>query len=580
MTNPKPGRPIRRREPNPDCLRKLTGIDPLLARLFASRGIADPADLRNELGRLLPVGTLEGVGPAAELIAAHIGAGQRILVVGDFDADGATSTALMVRVLRDCGADVGYLLPNRFVHGYGLTPGLVAEARERDPALIITVDSGIACNPGVEAARAAGIDVLVTDHHLPPEQLPPASVIVNPNLPGCRFGSANLAGVGVAFYVLAALVRKLTTDGVRRGSGSAPPSPGRWLDLVALGTVADMVPLDRNNRILVAEGLRRLRAGRGTPGIAALLEAGGRRLEDTVSSDLGFAAGPRLNAAGRLDDMAVGVECLLADDPASAARLAGMLSDLNAERKEIQQQMQTQAVESVEKLAAAMGRKPLPLVLCLHEDSWHPGVVGLVASRIKDRFHRPVVAFASDGEGRLKGSARSVRGLHVRDVLADVDARHPGLIERFGGHAMAAGLTLQGGGLDAFRKALENAVADRVADADLSGVLTTDGELPADRLDLGTAELLRSAGPWGQGFPEPLFDGEFRVRDARIVGGRHLRCRLEPEGGRPVPAIFFGFGNSGAPVPGTRIQAVYRLDVNDYRGVRSAQLVVEDMAPV
>jgi single-stranded-DNA-specific exonuclease len=580
MTSPKASRPIRRREPDPDSLKRLSGIDPLLARLFAARGIADPAELRNELGRLLPVGTLEGVSPAAELIAFHLRERHRILVVGDFDADGATSTALMIRVLRACGADVDYLLPNRFVHGYGLTPGLVAEARAREPALIITVDSGIACNPGVEAARSAGIDVLVTDHHLPPQQLPPASVIVNPNLAGCRFGSRNLAGVGVAFYVLAALVRRLESDGGAGHGRPAPPSPGLWLDLVALGTVADMVPLDRNNRILVAEGLRRLRAGRGTPGIAALLEAGGRRLESTVSSDLGFAAGPRLNAAGRLDDMAVGVECLLADDPASAARLAGMLSDLNTERKEIEKHMQNQAIESVEKLAARMGGEPLPLVLCLYQEHWHPGVVGLVASRIKDRFHRPVVAFASDAEGRLKGSARSVRGLHVRDVLTDVDARHPGMIERFGGHAMAAGLTLSGPALEPFRRALERAVADRAEGADLSGVLTTDGELPPDRLDLATAELLRTAGPWGQGFPEPLFDGEFRVRDARIVGGRHLRCRLEPEGGRPVQAIFFGFGTHAAPAPGARVRAVYRLDVNDYRGVRSAQLVVEHMAPV
>ncbi len=578
MTNQKSVRPIRRREPDPGCLRSLGGIDPLLARLFAARGIADPAELENRLDRLLPVGTLEGVEPAADLIARHIAAGNRILVAGDFDADGATSTALMVRVLGACGADVHYLLPNRFVHGYGLTPGLVAEAREREPALIITVDSGIACNPGVAAARDAGIDVLVTDHHLPPESLPRASVIVNPNLPGCRFGSRNLAGVGVAFYVLAALVRRLARDGAVPRSSGALPSPGRWLDLVALGTVADMVPLDRNNRILVAEGLRRIRAGRGTPGIAALLEAGGRFREHTVSADLGFAAGPRLNAAGRLDDMAVGVECLLADDPASAARLAGLLSDLNAERKELQQQMQEQAVDSVERLAARMGSRPLPSVLCLHQQNWHPGVVGLVASRIKDRFHRPVVAFASDGEGRLKGSARSVRGLHVRDLLADVDARHPGLIDRFGGHAMAAGLTLSGPSLEPFRLALEDAMADRLEGVDLSGVLTTDGELPADRLDLGTAELLRSAGPWGQGFPEPLFDGEFRVRDARIVGGRHLRCRLEVQRGRAVPGIYFGFGSDGAPVAGTRVHAVYRLGVNDYRGVRSAQLVIEHMA--
>ncbi len=569
-------RPIRRRNVDADRLRQLGDLDPLLGRLFAARGVTDPDDLRLDLKRLLPVGTLEGVAPAADLIARHLRAGRRILVVGDFDADGATSTALMVRVLRGCAADVTYLLPNRFVHGYGLTPGLVEEARALEPALIVTVDSGIACNPGVAAARAAGIDVLVTDHHLPPTELPAANVIVNPNLHGSRFGSRTLAGVGVAFYVMAALVRQLGQEGWYAKNGLSPPVPARWLDLVALGTVADMVPLDGNNRILVNEGLRRLRAGRSTPGISALLQAAGRNQRDTVASDLGFAAGPRLNAAGRLDDMSVGVECLLADDAANAARLAADLSDLNTERKDIEKRMQEEALDAVDRLAARMGDADLPMVLCLHEKNWHAGVVGLVASRVKDRFHRPVLAFAADGEGGLKGSARSVRGLHIRDVLADVDARHPGLIERFGGHAMAAGLTLDTSALPKFQRAVETAVASRAEDADLSGELVTDGELPSDRLDLRTAELLRAAGPWGQGFPEPLFDGVFHVREARIVGERHLRCLLQAEGGQAVvQAIGFGLGGPGHPLPGAKVRAVYRLDVNEYRGIRAAQLVVE-----
>ena len=575
------GRPIRRRDAEPDHLSRLGHLDPLLARLFAARGVTDPEELRLELRRLVPVGTLEGVAAAAELIAEHLRAGRRVLVVGDFDADGATSTALMVRVLRGCGADVQYLLPNRFVHGYGLSPGLVEEARALDPALIITVDSGIACNPGVTAARSAGIDVLVTDHHLPPSELPPANVIVNPNLEGSNFASRTLAGVGVAFYVMAALVRRLDEEGWFSARNESPPKPGRWLDLVALGTVADMVPLDGNNRILVDEGLKRLRAGRGTPGISALLQAAGRNQKQTVASDLGFAAGPRLNAAGRLDDMSVGVECLLADDVAAAARLAAELSDLNAERKDIEKRMQEEALDAVDQLVSRIGGADLPVVLCLHEKNWHAGVVGLVASRVKDRTHRPVVAFAADGEGLLKGSARSVRGLHIRDVLADVDAGHPGLVERFGGHAMAAGLTLNAAALPDFRRALDAAVTSRVAGADLSGEIVTDGELPADRMDLRTAELLRAAGPWGQGFPEPLFDGLFKVREARVVGERHLRCLLQPEGGRAVvQGIGFGLGGPGHPLPGALVRAVYRLDVNEYRGIRAAQLVVEHLEAV
>jgi single-stranded-DNA-specific exonuclease len=562
-------RPIQRRTVDPQAIAALGGLPPILARVFAARGVHSPAELELGLAGLAPVSALDGVTEAAALLAEHLQTGRRIMVVGDFDADGATSTALLVRLLRALGGSPDYLVPDRLVHGYGLSPALVREASKRSPALLVTVDSGINCHTGVALARESGMDVLVTDHHLPGAKLPPATVIVNPVLPGQSFPSRCLAGVGVAFYLAAALARRLGADNALVAG---------LLDLVALGTVADLVPLDHNNRILVAHGLRRIRAGAGRPGIAALLSAGGRDPALTTTSDLAFAAGPRLNAAGRLDDMSVGIECLLSDDPAHAAELAGRLSRLNEERKEIEARMQAEALRSIARLELDAGA--LPPVLCVCREGWHSGVVGLVASRLKERYHRPVVAFARADGGLLKGSARSVPGLHIRDVLADLDACQPGLIERFGGHAMAAGLVLAPAALEAFREALTEQVAARLDPRTLDGQIQSDGELPEAAFSLATAELLRDAAPWGQGFPEPLFDGSFELVDARVVGADHLKLKLRPSGGqRLVDGIAFRqAGQLGASRP-ARLRLAYRLGVNDYAGLRSAQLVVEYLEP-
>jgi single-stranded-DNA-specific exonuclease len=562
-------RPIRRRDAGPGAPAAFPGIPPVLAKLYAARGVRDPAELELGLAGLAPVSRLDGVEAAAELVATHLDAGHRILIVGDFDADGATSTALLMLAMQSHAGLVSYLLPDRFVHGYGLTPGLVRDAMVRRPQLLITVDSGINCHAGVTLARELGVDVLVTDHHLPGARLPPATAILNPALPGQGFPSRCLAGVGVAFYLSVALARRL---------GGDPRAPACRLDLVALGTVADLVPLDRNNRILVAQGLQRIRAGACRPGITALLRAGGRDPGSTVAADLAFAVGPRLNAAGRLDDMSVGVECLLSESPDRAAELATLLSNLNQERKEIEARMQREAIDAVAGLDPGPGE--LPPVLCVHRRGWHSGVVGLVAARLRERYHRPAVAFAQGDNGLLKGSARSVAGLHIRDALADVDARHPGMIERFGGHAMAAGLSLAPSSLEAFREALAAEVAARLEPGALDGVLLTDGELEESEFNLATAQLLRDAGPWGQGFPEPLFDGCFDLLDARLVGRDHLKLRLRTAGGtRVVDGIAFRQAERLGGARPARLRLAYRLAVNEYAGVRSAQLLVEYLEP-
>jgi len=562
-------RPIQRRPADPAAAEAFPGVSPVLARVYAARGIRDPTELDLGLGGLAPVNSLNGVDAAAALVAGHLAAGNKILVVGDFDADGATSTALLMRVLRGLGGAPAYLVPDRFVHGYGLSPALVRDAVAHQPALLITVDSGINCHAGVRLARELGMDVLVTDHHLPGEQLPPATAIVNPALPGQAFPSRCLAGVGVAFYLAAALARRLGADRTL--------VPG-LLDLVALGTVADLVPLDRNNRILVEHGLRRIRAGACRPGVTALLTAGKRDPRQAVTTDLAFAAGPRLNAAGRLDDMSVGIECLLSDDAGHAGELAMLLSGLNEERKDIEARMQQEALKAVAGLEPGPGA--LPAVLCVHRAGWHSGVVGLVAARLKERYHRPAVAFAADESGLLKGSARSVPGLHIRDALADVDARHPGLIERFGGHAMAAGLTLAPAGLPLFREAFAEVVAARLEPGALDGAILSDGELPEAEFCLASAELLRDAAPWGQGFPEPLFDGVFELLDARVVGADHLKLRVRlPGGQRVLDGIAFRQAERLGNARPARLRMAYRLGVNDYAGVRSAQLVVEYLEP-
>lgn len=547
-----------------------------LQRVYAARGVLTPADGELRLARMLSPDSLGSVAEAAQLLAEAIAGGRRIVVVGDFDCDGATGTAVAVRGLRLLGArDVTYQVPHRVRHGYGLSPALVEDLVALAPDLLLTVDSGIACHAGIAAARARGWQVLVTDHHLPGERLPAANVIVNPNLDGDGFPSKALAGVGVVFYLLLALRRQL------REAGAYPagePDLSVLLDLVAVGTVADLVPLDYNNRLLVSAGLRRLRQGQGQPGLRALAEFAGRDLAQLTAGDIGFGLAPRLNAAGRLEDMALGIECLLCDDPARARELAGVLDRINGERRNVQQQMVDAAEALVDALPMPMGE--LPAVLCLHDASWHPGVVGLVASRLKDRMHRPVFAFAPSepGSALLKGSARSIPGLHIRDALAAVDARHPGLVERFGGHAMAAGLSLPAAHLDAFRAALAEQVATMLTPEQLRSELATDGELSGAELGRPLAEHLRLAGPWGQGFPEPVFDGEFSVTQWRQLGERHLKMSLVPtRGGPALSAIHFG-GWTGSPPP-DRIHVAYQLDLDDWNGRRGVQLLVRHWSP-
>ena len=555
------------------------GLHPVLRRVYVSRGVRSAQELSSGLDRLLPVGTLESVSAAASLLIEHRLNG-RILIVGDFDADGATSTALVMRALRAWGfASVDFLVPNRFEFGYGLTPEIVALAAERRPTLIVTVDNGISSASGVAAARALGMDVLITDHHLPGAELPHANVIVNPNLGASQFGSRALAGVGVAFYVMVAVRRMLDE------AGTAPPGapgPAEFLDLVALGTVADVVPLDVNNRVLVAQGLRRIRAGRCVAGIRALLEVSGRAGGELTAADLAFGVAPRLNAAGRLDDMSIGIRCLLADDLESATALAAQLNQLNEERRTIEARMQTEALAAISQL-----RDPAPAALqrsgiCLYHESWHQGVVGLVASRVKDRVRRPVIAFARASETGLRGSARSVPGIHIRDALDAIAARHPDLISKFGGHAMAAGLSLDMTHLDRFARAFDEEVTRRMLEAPATDAIETDGELSVDEIALETARALRTGGPWGQSFPEPCFDGVFAIRTARLVGERHLKMWIEhPRTRRTFDAIAFNYiaAEKAVDLPSGNAQLVYRLDINEYQGEYRLQLLVDHVLP-
>ena len=562
-----------RRYPPVSIPASLQVLPPLLARIYANRGVQDATACNHALSLLAPPHSLTGIAEAAHLLADVLTRNGRILIVGDFDADGATSSALAVRVLRAMGAaHVDYLVPNRFEYGYGLTPEIVAVAALRSPELIVTVDNGISSVAGVKAARQRGCQVLITDHHLAGRQLPEADAIVNPNLPGDTFPSKNLAGVGVVFYVLAALRRLLEDMGWFAQRGIAPPVLAQSLDLVALGTVADVVALDHNNRVLVEQGLRRIRNGCGVPGIAALLTVGGRDPRRATASDLAFAAGPRLNAAGRMDDMSLGIECLLADDPSRARELALQLDELNRQRRAIEVQMQADALLALDRLEAVDETQVHGL--CLYDPGWHIGVVGILASRIKDRLHRPVIAFARDGTGDLRGSARSIQGVHIRDLLDGVATQHPGLLTRFGGHAMAAGVSLPLNHLDEFRTAFDQGAQAAMGSGTFEPVLMSDGELGAQDLNLDTAQLLRLAGPWGQGFSEPLFDGEFQVLSHRIVGERHLKLALRPAAeASPIEAIAFNFDD---PIQDLRrVHIAYRLDVSDYGGIASPQLVIE-----
>jgi len=567
---------IRDRMPRPNHLPD--ALHPVLARVYAGRRVDHPAELEYGLDRLPSPETLGGIDRAVALLAGALQNGRRILVLGDFDADGATSCALAVRALRAMGGQVEFLVPNRFEFGYGLTPEIVTLAAGREPDLLVTVDNGISSIEGVRTARAMGIDVLITDHHLPGERLPEAAAIVNPNQPGDAFPSKALAGVGVIFYVMLALRAELRRNRWFEHQSITEPNLGSLLDLVALGTVADLVPLDHCNRVLVAQGLARIRAGGGNPGIRALLRVAGRDPARVTAADLGFAAAPRLNAAGRLADMSLGVACLLSDDEAEADRCARELDTLNRERRAIEAEMQQQALATIGELRLDDG---LPRGLCLFDERWHQGVVGLVASRIKDRTHRPVIAFAPGvTEGELKGSARSVPGLHIRDALDHIASTSPGMLTKFGGHAMAAGLSLPREHLEGFRQAFDAEVARWLSDDDLRGAILTDGELTAEDFSLELAEQLRTGGPWGQAFPEPSFHGQFQILDHRVVGNTHLKLRLRTiNSGRVLEAIAFNAAPSGrAPVMG-RITAVYRLDINDYNGQRSLQLVIEHLEP-
>ncbi|MEW8506479.1 MAG: single-stranded-DNA-specific exonuclease RecJ [Candidatus Thiodiazotropha sp.] len=556
----------------PDLM--LNGIHPVMQRIYGARGLTRESELELELARLAPVSQMKGIMDAAELLFQALRDKQSILIVGDYDADGATSTALAMLALDAYGAErVSYLVPNRFEYGYGLTPELVELAAGYEPGLIITVDNGISSLAGIERANDFAIPVLVTDHHLPPDELPRASVIVNPNQPDDPFPSKNLAGVGVIFYVMAALARRLKRAGWFEQRGLAEPNPAEWLDLVAIGTVCDLVPLDYNNRVLVAQGIRRIRAGRCRPGIRALAEVAKRTLPNLVASDIGFTLGPRLNAAGRLDDMGLGIECLLTDSGSEAQRMAIQLDLLNRERRSIEQSMKSQADALMANLHLADDGE-LPAGLCLYDAEWHQGVVGILASRMKTQYHRPVVAFARGDGDVLKGSARSISGLHMRDLLAAIATRYPGLITRFGGHAMAAGLTLAEVDYPRFKKAFERETAEQLSPDMLEQVVFTDGELPAEEINLEMAEIIREGGPWGQGFPEPLFEGCFDLRQQRVVGENHLKLELSSaDSSWRIDAI--AFNQSPLSESEHRVRLTYRLDVNEFRGRRSAQLIVE-----
>lgn len=579
----------RNAEPTPALL---ANVPPLLARIYAGRQIQDPADLQLDAAGLHPPSQLTDIDKAAALLAAMREQQGRILIVADFDADGATSCALMIRALTQMGFHhIDYIVPDRFTCGYGLSPEVADMALARKPDLVITVDNGISSHTGVTVLKDAGIKVVITDHHLPGDTLPDADAVVNPNRRDCDFPSKALAGVGVAFYLMLALRAQLRQAGAFQAGRE--PQLADLLDLVALGTVADLVPLDRNNRILVEQGLRRMRAGRCCAGIAAIVKRAGRNLGQLNTGDLGFAVAPRLNAAGRLEDMSLGISCLLSDDPLNADRFAVELNAINEERKRIESDMREQAASIMadrELQALAEASNELPPILCLYRADWHQGVVGILASRLKEQFHRPVIVFANaaqtplgqvqevaDAEIELKGSGRSIPGLHLRDLLDRVATENPGLIDRFGGHAMAAGLSLTAERMETFTQAVTEVATAMLGEEALTRTVVTDGPIDAQDLQLATAEKLREAGPWGQAFPEPLFDGEFTLLDQRIVGSNHLKMRVRPQGSQQsLDAIAFNVDTAIWPDPSCKtVRLVYKLDVNEFRQQRQLQLIVD-----
>ncbi|KAB1516171.1 single-stranded-DNA-specific exonuclease RecJ [Photobacterium damselae] len=568
-----------KRRPEADISGFSDAIPARLKRIYASRGITHDGELERGAKGLLSYNQLHGMAQAVDLLEQALRNNQRIIIVGDFDADGATSSALSVLAFKMLGCqNVDYLVPNRFDDGYGLSPEVVEQALEKGVEVIMTVDNGVSSLSGVAYAKEKGLTVVVTDHHLPGDILPNADAIVNPNLNECGFPSKALCGVGVAFYLMLALRAQLRATDWFTQQNIPEPNLAELLDLVALGTVADVVALDGNNRILVHQGLQRIRAGRCRPGIQALIEVANRDPQKIVTSDLGFALGPRINAAGRLDDMAFGVELLLCDNIQSARRMATELDGLNQTRKEIEQGMKEEALAICERLKFSANDMPYGLVL--FQKDWHQGVIGILASRIKEKFHRPVICFADAGNEQIKGSCRSIPGLHMRDVLDLIDTQNPGMIAKFGGHAMAAGLTIDTKQLDAFSRAFDQAVRNELGEDELKGVLLTDGELEANEFNLDTAEMLRAGGPWGQQFPEPTFDGTFRLLHQKLVGGKHLKMMVEPlHGGSVIDAIAFNVDLKRWPDASVQqVELVYRLDINEFRGNRSVQLMIEHLA--
>ncbi|MGL4826196.1 MAG: single-stranded-DNA-specific exonuclease RecJ [Vibrionaceae bacterium] len=564
-----------KRRPSQKTLPDLAAVPALLQRIYTSRGVRSAKELERNLTALLTANELQGIDEACDLLLDAMQKQQRIIVVGDFDADGATSSALVVRALHLLHYhNVDYLVPNRFDDGYGLSPDVVAQAGAKGAQLIITVDNGISSIDGVLEAKKRNIRVIVTDHHLPADELPAADAMINPNLPTCGFASKALAGVGVAFYFMLAVRAKLREQGFFAPERSEP-NFAQLLDLVALGTVADVAVLDSNNRILVHQGLQRIRAGKASAGIQALLAVAKRAAPKLVAADLGFALGPRLNAAGRLESMSIGVELLLCEDWQKATALAQRLDLLNLERRKIEQSMKEEALLQCENLQLDQGSLPAGLVL--YQPEWHQGTIGILASRLKEKFHRPVVVFADDKQAQLKGSARSVDGLNMRDLLSEISRKHPKLLAKFGGHAMAAGLSIAKKDLPDFSAAFNVAVQDVLGDEPSCAVVLSDGELTPDELTIATAQLLQDAGPWGHGFAAPCFDGVFTVNAQNLVAGKHLKLQLTPVGGGPsLDAIAFNIDTQQWPNGGvSQVHVAYRLEINEFRGQSSLQLMIE-----
>ena len=570
----------------PIVRREVTGaslssdLHPVIDRIYRGRNIANLDDLENGLKGLTHFNVLKGMPQAAQILANAVVQNKRIIIVGDFDADGATSTSVCILALRAMGYhNVDFLVPNRFDFGYGLSVPIVDEAAKQGAEVIVTVDNGISCIDGVTHAKSLGMQVVVTDHHLPGDVLPPADAIVNPNQPGCEFPSKNLAGVGVAFYIMLALKAELQQQGHFEKAGLAPPNLASLLDIVAVGTVADVVVLDKNNRILVHQGLQRIRAGKCRPGIKALVEVANRDCAHLTSTDLGFVVGPRLNAAGRLDDMSQGIACLLEDETIQARMIAAELDALNKERREIETGMKAQAETVLEQMALDEGDMPSALVV--YREDFHQGVIGIVAGRLKEKYLKPVIAFAHQDDEIIKGSARSIPGVHIRDVLDEVNTRYPGVIEKFGGHAMAAGLSLPVAKLSDFERAFVDVARTHMEKLDGNHALLSDGDLSSEELCLPFAHLLRQAGPFGQGFESPLFDGEFTLLDQRLVGQKHLKMVLKGDGANEVDAIAFNVDLKAWPnAMVKRVHIAYRLDINVFRGQETVQLIIEQIEAV